>query len=260
MACPRLPLCLPPGPSAGTPSLISLPLLEQLLAALDQQFGLAAGAEVSIEADPGTFDAARLRAYLGMGVTRVSVGVQVGWGGGALASCCGALHLGCRAPCAATAAPSLPHQEHRCWRACKLAADGETANWQRSRTSLPRACPWAHGQRACTEHLHPPGLQAFQDELLALCGRAHDVADALRAVEAVHAAGVPSWSLDLMSGLPQASRAACAALPLAHASSSQRCRRPPCLRAPVSISAAHCSAGAALPGTLTGVPASLPCS
>lgn len=65
--------------AAGTPSLISLPLLEQLLAALDQRFGLAAGAEVSIEADPGTFDAARLRSYMGMGVTRVSVGVQVGW-------------------------------------------------------------------------------------------------------------------------------------------------------------------------------------
>ena len=37
----------------------------------------AAGAEISIEADPGTFDAARLRSYLGLGVTRVSVGVQV---------------------------------------------------------------------------------------------------------------------------------------------------------------------------------------
>lgn len=49
-----------------------------------------------------------------------------------------------------------------------------------------------------------PTLQTFQDELLALCGRAHDAADVLRAVEAVHAAGVPSWSLDLMSGLPQA--------------------------------------------------------
>lgn len=50
---------------------------------------------------------------------------------------------------------------------------------------------------------NPP--QTFQDELLALCGRAHDAADVFRAVEAVHAAGVPSWSLDLMSGLPQAS-------------------------------------------------------
>jgi oxygen-independent coproporphyrinogen-3 oxidase len=61
----------------GTPSLLSLPLLEQLLQALDRRFGLASGAEISIEADPGTFDAARLRSYMGMGVSRVSVGVQV---------------------------------------------------------------------------------------------------------------------------------------------------------------------------------------
>lgn len=74
---PALP-CQTPSTAAGTPSLIALPLLERLLAALDRRFGLAAGAEVSIEADPGTFDAARLRAYMGMGVTRVSVGVQVG--------------------------------------------------------------------------------------------------------------------------------------------------------------------------------------
>ena len=72
---------------------------------------------MSIEADPGTFDAARLQGYLDLGVTRVSVGVQT-----------------------------------------------------------------------------------FDDQLLRVCGRAHDVADVRRAVEAVHAAGVPSWSLDLMSG------------------------------------------------------------
>jgi oxygen-independent coproporphyrinogen-3 oxidase len=46
-------------------------------------------------------------------------------------------------------------------------------------------------------------MQTFQDELLQLCGRAHDAADVYRAIEAVHAAGVPSWSLDLMSGLPR---------------------------------------------------------
>lgn len=52
----------------------------------------------------------------------------------------------------------------------------------------------------------PASPQSFQDELLALCGRAHDAADVYRAIEAVHAAGVPSWSLDLMSGLPQVGR------------------------------------------------------
>eukprot|EP00887_Chlorella_sp_A99_P000273 scaffold13.g273.t1 len=104
----------------GTPSLLSLPLLEELLREIDRRFGIQPGAEISIEADPGTFDANRLRSYLGLGVTRVSVGVQ-----------------------------------------------------------------------------------AFQDQLLQLCGRAHDVADVYRAIEAIYAADVPTWSLDLMSGLPE---------------------------------------------------------
>ena len=54
-----------------------------------------------------------------------------------------------------------------------------------------------------TRSNHAHALQTFQDDLLALCGRGHDLADVFRAVEAVHAAGVPNWSLDLMSGLPQ---------------------------------------------------------
>lgn len=40
-------------------------------------FGIAAGAEISLEADPGTFDAAKLRAYMDVGVNRISMGVQV---------------------------------------------------------------------------------------------------------------------------------------------------------------------------------------
>ena len=103
----------------GTPSLIPPELLEELLQALERQFGLATGAEVTLEADPGTFDAARLRQYLDLGVTRFSMGVQ-----------------------------------------------------------------------------------AFQDEVLERCGRAHTAYDALKAIEAVHAVGPPSWTLDLMGGLP----------------------------------------------------------
>jgi oxygen-independent coproporphyrinogen-3 oxidase len=103
----------------GTPSLIPPALLERIISAVDRAFGLASDAEVSIEADPGTFTADQLRTYCTLGVTRVSVGVQ-----------------------------------------------------------------------------------AFDEELLRVCGRAHGLADAYRAIEAVHAAGMPSWSLDLMSGLP----------------------------------------------------------
>ena len=46
------------------------------------------------------------------------------------------------------------------------------------------------------------GVQSFDNDLLALCGRAHDAADVFRAIESVYAADIPSWSLDLMSGLP----------------------------------------------------------
>jgi putative oxygen-independent coproporphyrinogen III oxidase len=46
------------------------------------------------------------------------------------------------------------------------------------------------------------GVQTFDDDLLKLCGRAHDVADVYRAIEAVYSTNIKSWSLDLMSGLP----------------------------------------------------------
>ncbi|EFJ52010.1 hypothetical protein VOLCADRAFT_42214, partial [Volvox carteri f. nagariensis] len=103
----------------GTPSLVPPPLLALLMESLDARFGVAANAEVSLEADPGTFDVERLRQYRQLGVTRLSVGVQ-----------------------------------------------------------------------------------AFQQELLEACGRGHDLADVVAAVDAVQAAGMPSWSLDLISGLP----------------------------------------------------------
>jgi len=45
----------------GTPSLIPPHLLSQILSSLDSAFGLDSGWEISMEIDPGTFDAARLR-------------------------------------------------------------------------------------------------------------------------------------------------------------------------------------------------------
>ena len=60
----------------GTPSLLSAAQLEQILAALRSRFELAAGAEISIEIDPDTFDQARLAGYRAAGVNRVSLGVQ----------------------------------------------------------------------------------------------------------------------------------------------------------------------------------------
>lgn len=46
------------------------------------------------------------------------------------------------------------------------------------------------------------GVQAFQDELLKNCGRAHSVDEVFEAVEIVKASGVGNWSLDLISSLP----------------------------------------------------------
>jgi len=49
------------------------------------------------------------------------------------------------------------------------------------------------------------GVQAFQDELLKVCGRSHSVSDILTAVELIQEVGVPEFSLDLISGLPHQS-------------------------------------------------------
>jgi putative oxygen-independent coproporphyrinogen III oxidase len=104
----------------GTPSLLTVGQLGQILDLLATKFGIANHAEISMEIDPGTFDLAQLQGYLQAGVNRVSIGVQ-----------------------------------------------------------------------------------AFQDELLQLCGRSHTVGDIYHAVELLHHGGVTNWSLDLISGLPQ---------------------------------------------------------
>ncbi len=60
----------------GTPSLLSVAQVEQILAVLDQRFGIDPSAEISMEMDPGTFDLDHLKGYLGAGVNRISLGVQ----------------------------------------------------------------------------------------------------------------------------------------------------------------------------------------
>ena len=104
----------------GTPSLLTVEQLGQILELLSTKFGIASGAEISMEIDPGTFDLAQIQGYLQAGVNRVSMGVQ-----------------------------------------------------------------------------------AFQNNLLTVCGRSHSVADIYAAVELFDRGGVQNWSLDLISGLPQ---------------------------------------------------------
>lgn len=103
----------------GTPSLLSVAQVEQILITLANRFGIEADAEVSMEMDPGTFDQAALTALKNLGINRVSLGVQ-----------------------------------------------------------------------------------SFNDEQLAACGRTHRLADVQQAIEDLHAAAIPVWSLDLISGLP----------------------------------------------------------
>lgn len=60
----------------GTPSLLTPPQVAGLLEALQHRYGLAPGAEITLEMDPATFDEARLQAVLAAGINRVSLGGQ----------------------------------------------------------------------------------------------------------------------------------------------------------------------------------------
>ncbi|KAK1289954.1 hypothetical protein QJS10_CPB18g00527 [Acorus calamus] len=103
----------------GTPSLVPPRLVSSILDALRVKFGLSALPEVSIEMDPGTFGAEKLRELIGVGVNRVSLGVQ-----------------------------------------------------------------------------------AFQEDLLRSCGRAHGIREVEEAIEIVRSSGLENWSMDLISSLP----------------------------------------------------------
>lgn len=60
----------------GTPSRLPIADLERILGALHEAFALADDAEITLEANPGTLDAAGLRALRAAGVNRLSLGVQ----------------------------------------------------------------------------------------------------------------------------------------------------------------------------------------
>lgn len=103
----------------GTPSLVPPRLVSIILDVLRVKFGLRSDAEISMEMDPGTFDAKKLDELMELGLNRVSLGVQ-----------------------------------------------------------------------------------AFQDEVLKDCGRAHGVKEVYEAIETVKSCGVENWSMDLISSLP----------------------------------------------------------
>ena len=60
----------------GTPSLFSPAAIDRLLADIRARLRLDADCEITLEANPGTFEKDRLKAFRSAGVTRLSVGVQ----------------------------------------------------------------------------------------------------------------------------------------------------------------------------------------
>jgi putative oxygen-independent coproporphyrinogen III oxidase len=60
----------------GTPSLFSARALGQILDGLEQRIGFASDIEITLEANPGTFEQAKFRDYRRLGINRLSIGVQ----------------------------------------------------------------------------------------------------------------------------------------------------------------------------------------
>ncbi len=60
----------------GTPSLLEPAEVEEILRCADHLWGLTEGVEISLEANPGTLNLAKLEGYWAAGVNRLSLGVQ----------------------------------------------------------------------------------------------------------------------------------------------------------------------------------------
>ncbi|SFR82768.1 oxygen-independent coproporphyrinogen-3 oxidase [Marinobacter daqiaonensis] len=60
----------------GTPSLMSAGFYQQLFRRLEQRLGFTAGAEITLEANPGTIEQGRFSGYREAGINRLSLGIQ----------------------------------------------------------------------------------------------------------------------------------------------------------------------------------------
>jgi len=60
----------------GTPSLFSPESLNRLLRGVEQQVTLADNIEITLEANPGTFESQKFAEYRALGINRLSIGVQ----------------------------------------------------------------------------------------------------------------------------------------------------------------------------------------
>ncbi|MGE0798940.1 MAG: radical SAM family heme chaperone HemW [Lautropia sp.] len=89
----------------GTPSLFSPDGIDRLLASLRARLAVAPGAEITLEANPGTFERGRFAGFRAAGVNRLSLGIQ-SFDDGLLAAI-GRVHDGAQARAAAAAAAEL---------------------------------------------------------------------------------------------------------------------------------------------------------
>ena len=60
----------------GTPSLFSAAALQQLLDGIRQRLTLSEACEITLEANPGTVESAKFKAYRALGINRLSMGIQ----------------------------------------------------------------------------------------------------------------------------------------------------------------------------------------
>ena len=60
----------------GTPSLFSADAIAQILTAVDKSWGIPANTEITMEANPGTFEQAKFNSFRAAGINRLSIGVQ----------------------------------------------------------------------------------------------------------------------------------------------------------------------------------------
>ncbi len=60
----------------GTPSLFSAQALGRLLEGVERRLAFASNIEITLEANPGTFEQAKFRDYRSLGINRLSIGVQ----------------------------------------------------------------------------------------------------------------------------------------------------------------------------------------
>ncbi len=60
----------------GTPSLFSARALGRLLEGVEKRVAFAADIEITLEANPGTFEQAKFKGYRSLGINRLSIGVQ----------------------------------------------------------------------------------------------------------------------------------------------------------------------------------------